>query len=132
MDFVRTTPETQELEELRDNPAYPKVRFVPVRSTLEDHDIHRLRSAPYELIERVDSTRNDANNALKEVTNLSNRMVIYATLMFAVLAIMISALGLMVASQSFEFTLSIPIAISTILSVVAVSLSLFAFFKKSK
>ena len=128
MDFVRTTPETQALDEIRKSSNYPKVPFEPVRKTLEDHDIHRLRSAPYELIDRVERAEKEATNASERISSLDNRMVIYATIMVAVLGIMISALSLMVASQAFKFWSSVPIAVPMALSILAIVISLGSAF----
>ena len=128
MDFVRTTAVTKELEELWRSPDYPKVPFEPVRKTLEDHDIHRLRSAPYELIDRVERAEKEATSASERISSLDNRMVIYATLMVAVLGILISALSLMVASEAFKFWSSVPIAVPMALSILAIVISLVSAF----
>lgn len=128
MDFVRTTAVTEELEELWKDPKYPKVPFEPVRKTLEDHDIHRLRSAPYELIDRVEKAEKESADASERIASFDNRMVIYATLMFAVLGIVVAALSLMVASQTLEFLSSSLFAVPIVLSILAIAIALVSAF----
>ncbi len=58
IDFVRTTGITPELVELKkDTKNYPKVWFAPERRTLQQHDSHRLHSAPYEALRQLRELR---------------------------------------------------------------------------
>ena len=91
MDFVRTTPDSPALEELRNNPAYPKVRFEPVRSTLEQHDRHRLRSAPYEALRE-----------LRELRHFRNFGNIAVSLIMLVLTLMVAALAVIAGTDNVE------------------------------
>ena len=130
MDFVCTTDNlSAEYTQLKEDSAYPDIPFTAKRTSLEDHDRHRLRSAPYELIEQVRGLREESAGASKNVDQLANRMATFALIMFAVLALIISALALIVSAQSIEFTLSIPVAIATVLSMLAILLALFAVFR---
>lgn len=84
IDFVRTTEVTPELKNLKQS--HPKVWFTPVRRTLQEHDSHRLHSAPYE--------------ALRELTELSTFRNFAAGLiavMFAAIAAVVAALAVIAA-----------------------------------
>ena len=133
MDFVRTTDDmSADYEQLKDDPKLPEIPFYAKRKSLVEHDRHRLRSAPYELIEQVRVLRKESAGASKNVEQLANRMATYALIMFAVLAMIISALALIVSAQSIEFTLSIPIAVAIVLSILAILLAGFAVFRPSQ
>ena len=89
IDFVQTTPVTDELKGLKKD--YPKVWFEPQRRTLSEHDSHRLHSAPFE--------------ALRDLTELQRfREFGYSAIgvMFAVLAIMIAALAVVAVVPPLE------------------------------
>ena len=83
MDFVRTTPVSDELENLRKDKMYSGVWFEPKRRTLEEHDIHRLRSAPYEALRE-----------LRELRNFRNFGYVAVTLILLVLTFMVAALAI--------------------------------------
>ena len=116
MDFVRTS---------RYDPVESKP-YEQKRGSLEQYDRHRIRSAPYEALAQLNSYRDEVKAVEDRVEELTTRMFSFAVLTFAVLAITISAIGLLVAAQSFKLTLSIPIAISTILSVIAIVVAVLA------
>ena len=80
MDFVRTTPVTKKLQNLKEE--YPKVWFTPQRSTLAEHDQHRLHSAPYEALRE-----------LKELQIFRQFGYVAIGMMFAILALMVGALA---------------------------------------
>ena len=87
IDFVRTTPVTAELEKLKCDPEkYPKVWFTPQRRTLAEHDIHRLQSAPHEVLERL----REMETELQKFREIGYGAI---GLMFTVLAIMVAALA---------------------------------------
>ena len=50
MDFVRTTPVTEDYQIMVKKPEFNKTWFTPVRRTLSEHDSNRLHSAPYEAL----------------------------------------------------------------------------------
>ena len=83
MDFVRTTPIGPEYEDLRKNEQYPGVWFEPQRRTLEQHDTHRLRSAPYEALRE-----------LRELRHFRNSGYIAVSLIMLVLTFMVAALAI--------------------------------------
>ena len=91
MDFVRTTPVSVELENLRNDEAYPGVWFKPRRRTLEQHDTHRLRSAPYEALRE-----------LRELRHFRNFGYIAVTLMLLVLTFMVAALAIVAIQPTVE------------------------------
>lgn len=85
IDFVRTTCEkTAELEILKQE--YPKVWFTPERSTLQQHDRHRLHSAPYE--------------ALRELTELST----FRNFAAALIAVLVAVIGSVIAALAIIAT----------------------------
>ncbi len=130
IDFVCTTDKDSDgYNGLKKDPKFPEIPFISKRKSLADHDRYRLRSAPYELIERVDRTEEIAKAATRNVDQLKDRMATFALIAIGVIGIIVSALTLMVAAQSFKFTLSIPIAIATILSIVAILISGFALYR---
>ena len=48
IDFVRTTPLTDEYRKMGETTEFKRTWFTPVRSTLAEHDSNRLHSAPFE------------------------------------------------------------------------------------
>ena len=93
MDFARTTP----LPEHTTTEGYTKDGFTkdgykvslhkPRRGkSIQDHDVNRLRSAPFE--------------QLRQLSNIDTRMNSFSTLTFLVLAVVIAALGVVAAVAS--------------------------------
>ena len=82
IDFVRTTGVSPELEELKRKPGYSEVWFAPKRGTLQQHDRHRLRSAPYQALKE-----------LKELSSFRNLGYAAITLVVLVLTFMVAALA---------------------------------------
>ena len=91
MDFVRTTPVGTEIENLRNDEAYQGVWFKPQRRTLEEHDSHRLRSAPYESLRE-----------LRELRLFRNFGYIAVTLIMLVLTFMVAALAIVAVQPTVE------------------------------
>ena len=82
IDFVRTTPLTDEYKGLRNEPEYEKTWFVPVMRTLSEHDSNRLHSAPFESL-----------RDLSDLTRFRDFATAAFTLMVVVLGVMVAALG---------------------------------------
>ena len=110
IDFVRTTGLTDELWELKRDPKYKRVWFKPVRSTLQEHDRHRLHSAPYEALRE-----------LRELRHFRNVGYAAITLMLLVLTLVVGALAVMSVQQPVE--LKYPWTDFALLCVVFVSIS---------
>ena len=91
IDFVRTTGVNAELEALRENPDYAEVWFTPKRRTLQEHDRHRLRSAPYQALRE-----------LKELSSFRNLGYAAISLMFLVLTFMVAALAVVAVEPTVE------------------------------
>ena len=91
MDFVRTTPLGVEYENLRRDEQYPGVWFEPQRWTLEQHDTHHLRSAPYEALRQ-----------LRELRHFRNVGYIAVTLIMLVLTFMVAALAIVAIRPTVE------------------------------
>ena len=128
MDFVRTTPVTPALEELWKSKEYPKVPFEPVRKTLEEHDSHRLRSAPYESLRE-----------LRELRHFRNFGYAAVSLMMLVLTFMVAALAIVAGAQNIEFEVSITdaclrviLGVVSFLAVIAIGISCYVFYRLRK
>ena len=91
IDFVRTTGVGPDLEDLRNDPRYPEVWFKPRRRTLEEHDRHRLRSAPYEALRE-----------LRELRNFRNVGYVAISLMILVLTFMVAALAVVAVKPAVD------------------------------
>ena len=91
MDFVRTTPLGVEYDKLKNDKLYPGVWFQPQRRTLEEHDSHRLRSAPYEALRE-----------LRELRYFRNFGYIAVTLIMLVLTFMVAALAIVAVQPTVE------------------------------
>ena len=131
IDFVKTTKFGDK------NKRYPnKSPLPPLNPPIHHYDPHNLRSGPYELIEQVARTEKIAKDTSKSVELANTRIATFVVIIVAVIGIMVSALALMVGAQSFEFTLSIPIVVSLILSVLAITIALVppvkALFRRRK
>ena len=125
IDFVRTT--RYDSEKNRRYPHPPTT--MPQNPPIQVYDTNNLHSGPYELIEQVRNSERVSSDTSKNVSDLGGKMNLYTSVMIVVFGVIISALALMVASQSFEFTLSIPIAIATVLSLIAIGFALYTFLR---
>lgn len=88
---MRTTGVNAELEALRENPDYAEVWFTPKRRTLQEHDRHRLRSAPYQALRE-----------LKDLSSFRNLGYAAISLMFLVLTFMVAALAVVAVEPTVE------------------------------
>ena len=97
MDFARTSPLPKDTKTVATTKEYTKDGFTkdgykvslhkPLRGkTIQDHDVNRLRSAPFE--------------QLRQLSNLDSRMNSFSTLTFVVLGVVIAALGVVAAMAS--------------------------------
>ena len=91
IDFLRTTPLTDEYKGLRDEPEYEKMWFVPVMRTLSEHDSNRLHSAPFELLQD-----------LSDLTRFRDFATAAFTLMVVVLGVMVAALGVVAVKPTVD------------------------------
>ena len=82
IDFIRTTPLTDQYQELRGSPKYSAIWFKPAKRSLAEHDSRRLHSAPHAVLEK-----------LAELRRFSDFALPVATVIFTVLAIMVAALS---------------------------------------
>ena len=92
IDFVQTTPIGPALKELVEkHDTYPDVWFQPRRRTLEEHDSHRLRSAPYESLRE-----------LRELRQFRNFGYVAVSLIVLVLTFMVAALSVVAVQPTVE------------------------------
>ena len=125
IDFVRTTQ-----YHVGKNLEYPgKVPPPALNPPIHVYDENNLRSGPYEAIEQVNQVKNDAADVRTRVDQLGDRMGAAISIMIVVLGVIVTALALLVAAQTFMLTLSIPIAGATILSIIALGMSLYMLFR---
>ena len=128
IDFVRTTRFVADV-----NRRYPnKPTQPPLNPPIHFYDGNNLRSGPYEVIKQVNDVKNNVDIVGKRVDQLNDRMTATASVIVVVLGVIVAALALLVAAQTYELILSIPIAVSTILSLVAVGLSVFTIFRQRR
>ena len=118
IDFIRTTPLTDEYKGLSETPEFGKTWFIPVRSSLADHDSNRLRSAPYESLQD-----------LRELARFRELALGAVALIFVVLGVMVAALGVLAARPVVDlgapFLSPWPMT-SLLTSVAALCLSVFS------
>ena len=91
IDFIRTTPLTEDYNNLRDGPEYRRTWFSPVRRSLSEHDSNRLHSAPYEAL-----------RDLGDLTRFRDIAIGALSLMFVVLGIIVAALGVVAVKPTVE------------------------------
>ena len=128
IDFVRTTR-----FDVERNRRYPdKETLPPLNPRINYYDETTLRSGPYEAIEQVNQMKDVVDAVGKRVDQINERMAVAASLMIVVLGVIVTTLALLVSAQTFELTLSIPITISTILSLVAVAISVYALCRRHR
>jgi deoxycytidine triphosphate deaminase len=131
IDFVRTTRFVESV-----NRKYPHPPTnIPQNPPIHVFDEHNLRSGPFDLIEDVKRTAALAEKAERRADQLSDRMLVMATLLFTAVAAIVAALSVMVvgpiANGSGELlgkwaltALSVS-AISVVLSIGAITLAFF-------
>ena len=86
IDFIRTTPVTDEYRRMGEATEFEKTWFKVERRTLSEHDSNRLHSAPYESL-----------RDLKELTRFRELAFGAVALIFVVLGVMVAALGVLAA-----------------------------------
>ena len=128
IDFIRTTPLTGDYMNLTKEPEYRRTWFVPVRSTLSDHDSNRLHSAPYEKL-----------RDLGELTRFRQFAVGAITVMFVLLGIMVAGLGVVSVKPTVDpsgpflsfwpMTSLVASAIALLLAIVSLVLTLNILFR---
>ena len=128
MDFVRTTPVTSELYELKEIKEYSKVWFSPIRKTLEEHDTYRIHSAPYEAL-----------RDLKELSNFRTFANIAMSMMILVLTVLVGALAVIAGTDRVEFKVSLSeasfwgvIGSTIFVGLLSAGISIWSFFKVRK
>ena len=84
IDFIRTTPVSEEYRSLKEIPELKKTWFISERRTLSEHDSNRIHSAPYEALQD-----------LKELTRFRDLALGAVALIFVVLGVMVAALGVL-------------------------------------
>ncbi len=118
IDFIRTTPVTNEYRSLKEAPELKRTWFIPERRTLSEHDSNRLHSAPYESL-----------RDLRELSRFRELALGAVALIFVVLGVMVAALGVLAARPVVDtnapFLSPWPMT-SLVTSVVALGLSLFS------
>ena len=128
IDFIRTTPLTSEYMNLAKDPEYRRTWFVPVRSTLSDHDSNRLHSAPYEKL-----------RDLGDLTRFREFATGAITVMFVLLGIMVAGLGVVAVKPTVDpsgsflsfwpMTSLVASAIALLLAIVSLVLTLKILFR---
>ena len=119
IDFIRTTPVTEDYEIMVKKPEFKKAWFTPVRRTLSEHDSNRLHSAPYEAL-----------HDLSELTRFRELALGAVALIFVVLGVMVAALGVLAARPVVDpgAPLLSPWPMTSLLtSVAALGFSAFSF-----
>ena len=91
IDFVRTTPLTDEYKGMGKTPEFKKTWFKPEKRTLSEHDSNRLRSAPYESLQD-----------LSEISRFREFAVAAIALIFVVLGVMVAALSVVAVKPSVD------------------------------
>ena len=118
IDFVKTTPLTEDYRSMVKTTEFEKAWFTPVRKTLSEHDSNRLHSAPFEAL------RN-----LGELTRFRDLALGAIALIFVVLGVMVAALGVLAARPVVDpgapWLSPWPMA-ALLISVVALGLSIFS------
>ena len=118
IDFIRTTPVTEEYRSLQETRELKKTWFRAEKRTLSEHDSNRLHSAPYESL-----------RDLKELTRFRELALGAVALIFVVLGVMVAALGVLAARPVVDpgapFLSPWPMT-SLLTSVVALVLSAFS------
>ena len=92
IDFVRTTRFVNGIN--REYP-YPATN-IPQNPPIHVFDQHNLRSGPFDLIEDVRTSKDVANKASQRVDQLSDRMLVMATVLFTAIAAIVAALSIIV------------------------------------
>ena len=116
IDFVNTTGTTDDLKgikELKEDPDYKEVWFEPKRRSLQDHDRHQLKSAPYEALQD-----------LSELSHFRRTAYVAASFMMLALTLMVGALTVIAGTTYVEITF--PLAVWCLWVILGV-MALFAF-----
>ena len=128
IDFVRTTRFVAGV-----NLEYPgKNPPPPLNPSIHFYDENNLRSGPYEAIEQVNEVKLHVDSIEERVGQLNERMARAASIAIVVLGVVVAALALLVAAQTFKLTLSIPIIISLVLSIFSIGFSIFTLFAQRR
>ena len=118
IDFIRTTPLTDEYRSMGETTEFKRTWFIPVRRTLAEHDSNRLHSAPFEDLKD-----------LRDLSRFRDLALGAVALIFVVLGVMVAALGVMagrpVVDPDAPFLSLWPMT-SLVTSVVALCLSVFS------
>ena len=92
IDFTHTTEIGGAYKELKENPDYSRIWFIPrPETTLAEHDRHRLHSAPYEALRE-----------LRELRNFRNIGYAAITLVLLILTFMVAALAVVAVEPTVE------------------------------
>ena len=118
IDFIRTTPVTEEYRGLKDTRELKKTWFRVEKRTLAEHDSNRLHSAPYESLRDLD-----------ELTRFREFSIAAIALIFVVLGVMVAALSVLAVKPTVDpdgpFLSFWPMT-SLFISVVAFALAVFS------
>ena len=118
IDFIRTTPLTDDYRRMGETTEFKRTWFIPVRRTLAEHDSNRLHSAPFENLKD-----------LRELSRFRDLALGAVALIFVVLGVMVAALGVMAARPVVDpdapFLSAWPMT-SLLLSVAALGFSSFS------
>ena len=136
IDFVRTT---RFVDGINRKYPYPPTN-IPQNPSLHVFDEHNLRSGPFDLIEDVKNSKDVADKAFRRADQLSDRMLVMATLLITAIAAIVAALGVIVVDPAaaddgkllgkWAITALSGSAISVVLSIGAVTLA-FLNWKRS-
>ena len=114
IDFVRTTP-------FRPEECKP---FEQKRKSLEEYDIYRLQSAPYQVLKELDALRKEVQKSSSDVDALSNRLLTFTATQVTALTVIVAILAIMFASPLIEEDFDVDNRL--IASLVALGLAAFS------